>query len=631
MSDSENQQVPEVNERTRLLGAATTTTSASYNGHVESQVVTIGASTSVSVHESTVPLDQLTDHIQHILVYGEKGTRGSSSSSSVCSQKQKRSTQIVVGDEPVEAGVVVEEHKAEKQMRKRDLVATSLKFATERWMEDQGMDPEQIMNPNTASGLGPLPLIQHAPAPVGNGFQTENVQQVWGVAKNASACAVLGLLSERRQGKLSLTQDGDATLQRLALSTLEHGIKQTSAKDMLRQEMLLKPMLGNKSALQWALDNDCHIFLDDENVVATVKQSWRYGDIEWRSNPDHPFQAWNTTNGGRDHWQSAFSKQWIANFFARWASPRYQGLIGIFSVLVYIGFHLATLFNDAYTDDSLASYEYFYYVLVVSDLILQRPSHALQQPATYIGLGCALLLSSSFAIRCWAMCAQDIQTKYRLFYASYIFLTVATPVLFLRLFVWVNDGCWPVYKINFIVRKCVIGAAWVYQVGFLTLLGFWVGLVALQRDDIPPLLMLQHLILGALHAPEIGDTLYFQPRAASILLIGYLLVMVVFLGSMLTASFFVTLFTLQQHTPWDKKQRHMEAERCSKPAVYGMFIPNVAFALIFGFIAWLIRKINPRASLVWLNRVSQVIWFIIFLPIILLVGLFDLILYLIFK
>jgi hypothetical protein len=120
----------------------------------------------------------------------------------------------------------------------------------------------------------------------------DSVKDVWDVAKNASVCAVLGLLSERRQGKVSITADVDVTLQRLALSTLEHGMKQTSAKDMIRQEMLFKPWLGDKSgkteqdsplyrhlpfsfclAIQWAVENDFTLFLNDDHVQTVIKVS----------------------------------------------------------------------------------------------------------------------------------------------------------------------------------------------------------------------------------------------------------------------------------------------------------------------------------------------------------------------
>ncbi|KAI8066688.1 hypothetical protein BC940DRAFT_302083 [Gongronella butleri] len=642
MGDSDAR-VPEATERTRLL--------ASSNGRAGSyQVVSTSTDVSVPIHDEAWHFDDVTDQIQHILVYGKTTTTtttttttreaGSSGHSSGRASPSRQDREILVGDEPLLSTEVIEGEATPP--RKRDVLASSLKFATEKWMDNQGLKPHELatsaaaiqastaaVSGSSTEGLGPLPLIQHD-------VQPNNVQQVWDVAKNASACAVLGLLSERRQGKMSLTQqDGDATLQRLALSTLEHGIKQTSAKDMLKEEMLLKPLLGKKSALQWAVENDCHIFLDDENVQSTIQQSWRYGDIEWHTNPSHPFRVWDHPN--RQGWQSAFAKQWLASYLARWASPRYQNLIAIFSGLVYLAFHVATLLDDDYIDDGIASFEYFYYVLVVSDMLLElwrvmrAPRQAFQSPGTYISLGCAVLLTAALVMRCTGLCAHAIEAKYKYIYASYVLLTLATPLLVFRIFLWVDSFCWNVYKINYVVRECFVGSLWVYEIGLVTLLGFWLALAALQRDDVPPLLMLQHLLLGALHAPEIGDTLYFQPKVAGVLLIGYLLVMVVFLGAMLFASFVTTMIMMAQRVSWDKKRRHMEAERCSRPPEYGVFIPYVAFALIFGAIAWLIRTIKPRASTACLTRVAQVVWFIVFFPIILVVAVYDLLVYLVTK
>jgi hypothetical protein len=116
------------------------------------------------------------------------------------------------------------------------------------------------------------------------------------VGKNASVCAILCLIGERRQTRISTTvnADNDDTLQRLALSILEYGLEQTMTKDMTRQEMLFKPWLGDKSgniqlstllyqlltvsftflfflAIQWALYNDCFIFLNGVQVQDGIK------------------------------------------------------------------------------------------------------------------------------------------------------------------------------------------------------------------------------------------------------------------------------------------------------------------------------------------------------------------------
>ncbi|KAI8089814.1 uncharacterized protein BX664DRAFT_333976 [Halteromyces radiatus] len=629
--------VPNVTERTRLLDSTTTTTSYTTQVQVEEgrsqqQVVDM-----TMEHDPTVPLDELTDHIQHLLVFGKHRGNGKLSQSSSSSNG---SGQVIMGEQEVD--IVQEEGQRDissRKSKKRDLITGALRFATDQWMENQGINNQVIhesiqQGPSTSTSnqLPPLPLVSHE----------ESAKGVWDVAKNASVCAVLGLLSERRQGKISLTSDADATLQRLALSTLEHGVKQTSASDMIRQEMLFKPWLGDKSAIQWAIENDSSVFLNDENVQTVIKESWWYGDIDWKTNPNHPFQAWNTssyqenrTTVTRQGWKAVFTKQFIASYLARWASPRYQCLIAFFTAVVYLSFHLATLSNVEYMEDHLKPYEYFYYVLVISDLVLElgrfitSPRKALQKPSTYLTLPTAILLTAAFVFRILAFFATDLQPKYHGFYFSFVLLAIATPLMVFRLFLWVDDLWWPVYKINYVVGRCLVQSLWVFLIGLVSLIGFWLGLSALQRDDIGPWLMLRHLILGALHSPEIGETLYYQPQAASILLVAYLFVMVVFLGALLTASFLSTILTLMKpESSFNRLKQRMEAERCSRRPNYGVYIPNVAVELIVGSIVWIVKKISPGTKLTWLERLRQIIWFIIFLPILILIGLFDLVVYL---
>ncbi|KAI8341495.1 hypothetical protein BC941DRAFT_417048 [Chlamydoabsidia padenii] len=650
MTDSSNHDdsavVPNVTERTRLLNTSSTTTT--YRTQVEEErserVVDISME-----HDPTVPIDELKDHIQHLLVYGKQRGQLSQSSSSTTS-KNDDSDQVIMGEQ--ELSLVAEEEQEQGQTRqvssrksrKRELIAGALHFATDQWRERQGLTNQAIHEASGSSasygaqvmppqpGLPPLPLVQP---------HEDSIKGVWDVAKNASVCAVLGLLSERREGKVSITADADATLQRLALSTLEHGVKQTSAKDMIRQEMLFKPWLGDKSAIQWAVENDCTIFLEDEHVQTVIKQTWWYGETEWRTNPNHPFQVWNTsyqetnTTVIKQGWKSLFTKQFINSYLARWASPRYQCLIGLFTAFVYLGFHLATLSNVDYMEEYLKPFEYFYYVLVISDLLLElwkfgdSPSKALHKPSTYITLPTAVLLTAAFTYRILAFFATDLQPKFHGFYFSFVLLSIATPLMFFRLFIWTDDLWWTTYKINHVVGRCLVQSLWVFLIALVSLLGFWAGLAALQRDDIGPMLMLRHLLLGALHAPEIGETLYYQPQAAGILLVAYLFIMVIFIGALLLASFLSTFLSLMKpESTFGKLKQKMEAERCSRPASYGRFIPNVAVELIVGSIVWVVKKIRPNSKLTWLERLRQVVWFIIFLPIILVIGLVDLVVYL---
>lgn len=266
----------EANERTQLLETTTTSYSTQEVEQTNERVIDIP-----SDHEPTIPFDQLKHHIQDVLIFGKKVSSSSSSSSTTSGHRQvsrsnsnsNRSVshqQDTVNEEYPSSRSIVKnkeekDRSTDQSFKKRDVLAGVLKFATDQYIEHQGLS-EQVdaihQNPHidTTSKSsssssssqhrqkqtlpppsGPLPLLQHQPQ------ADTSVNDVWDMAKNASVCAVLGLLSERRQGKISITDDTDATLQRLALSTLEHGMKQTSAKDMLRQEMLFKPLLGDKS------------------------------------------------------------------------------------------------------------------------------------------------------------------------------------------------------------------------------------------------------------------------------------------------------------------------------------------------------------------------------------------------
>jgi hypothetical protein len=241
------------------------------------------------------------------LVFGKRREdRTVSQESSSTTLGKNRLDRAIPGDRtfPIpdgdEEGAIRGVEAAVYKSKKRDFIAGALRFATDQWMENQGITNDMIhesINSDESSPLGPPVTPNQQPPP---GFlpqplvqpHDDSVKDVWDVAKNASVCAVLGLLSERRQGKVSITADVDVTLQRLALSTLEHGMKQTSAKDMIRQEMLFKPWLGDKSgkteqdsplyrhlpfsfclAIQWAVENDFTLFLNDDHVQTVIKVS----------------------------------------------------------------------------------------------------------------------------------------------------------------------------------------------------------------------------------------------------------------------------------------------------------------------------------------------------------------------
>ncbi|CAO3632302.1 unnamed protein product [Cunninghamella blakesleeana] len=508
-----------INETTQLLE----TTKVSYNTQAQEESQTNHVININSEHEPTIPFDQLKHHIQDVLVFGKTAASSyqqlsisNSSSTTSNNNNNNNNNNNTRSVEKQQTRSMDQNENSNQKFKKRDVLSGALKFATDQWLESQGLsdqvdaihqnphvDNKKIQQESSSSSSGSSTLLKS------HSTNDNSVSDVWDVAKNASVCAVLGLLSERRQGKISITDDTDATLQRLALSTLEHGMKQTNAKDMLRQEMLFRPLLGDKSAVQWAAENNCEIFLNDESVKSVIKKSWIYGDIEWRTNPNHPFHIWNCDSNdtnrlsNQNGWSFAFVKQSILSYLARWASPRYQCLIGLFTALIYMGFHLATLSNVGYMNTYIKPYEYFYYALVISDLLLEtskflsHPTQSLRQPSTYITFVTAILLSFGLMYRLSAFAVDELIECLHYLYVSFEFLAFATPFMIFRLFIWIDDLWWPVYKINYIVHCCVIQSLWVFLIAFISFLGFTLGFSALQRDDITPWAMIRSLIFSA--------------------------------------------------------------------------------------------------------------------------------------
>jgi hypothetical protein len=132
-------------------------------------------------------------------------------------------------------------------------------------------------------------------------------------------------------------------------------------------------------------------------------------------------------------------------------------------------------------------------------------------------------------------------------------------------------------------------------------------------------------------APTIGDTLMYQPEIAGLLLGVYLFFTIIVLGALLTASFLGTI--LQIYAQIDTVHREWTINRCLKSSpVLGKFIPSVAIDLVFAFIAWTARVVFKRTErIVWLEKVHQVLWYTIYSPIILLVGLYELITIVLFR
>lgn len=126
-------------------------------------------------------------------------------------------------------------------------------------------------------------------------------------------------------------------------------------------------------------------------------------------------------------------------------------------------------------------------------------------------------------------------------------------------------------------------------------------------------------------APEITGTLYYQPMAAGVMLFFYLFIMIVLIGSLLVASFLTTM--LREYAQVDQKRRIFVVRRVSVPVQLGIFIPNVLIELVVGFVHLTLKyvfRINNNAKvMIWLEKLRQVLWYIVFLPVILLVALFE--------
>ncbi|KAH8555289.1 hypothetical protein BGW37DRAFT_476572 [Umbelopsis sp. PMI_123] len=90
----------------------------------------------------------------------------------------------------------------------------------------------------------------------------------------------------------------------------------------------------------------------------------------------------------------------------------------------------------------------------------------------------------------------------------------------------------------------MVEASWILAVGAVVLIGFWVAVTAINTDK-TAWEVLQLLALGALFAPEIGDTLLYEPQVIGVLLFVYLFLTTVLLSALLTASFLATFLSLR--------------------------------------------------------------------------------------
>ncbi|KAI7886193.1 hypothetical protein K492DRAFT_156437 [Lichtheimia hyalospora FSU 10163] len=540
--------------------------------------------------------------------------------------------------------------------RKRDIISHALRAATDQWKvehgwgssaslfghkdknhhhhlfhhhhENQGGSSSSLKKQHTTeqpSEVDPVPSQQQQPAPKPIVIPTlpPLEHDIWNIARAGSVCALLAIAKSK---------ETNGSWEKLALSTMEYGLKASaSSQPLLLQEFFIRPWVDGRSAIEWAVVNDCQHFLANTKVQSIIEDCWlsRGTCEDWKQVPYHPCNVWkqfNIPNALRP----------VAFYLARWATPRYQARASLLVGLAYLGLHFATLANDDYWNSGLHPFEYAYYVFVCSDVLLElgtlllHPIKSLHHPSTYLSLTTAGFLTASFVLRLVGLANDsDVEKANALIACSYIFLVWATPLMIFRLVLWQDNLCWSVYKARHLVSRCVVDALWVFGVAIVTLLAFWLGLAALQHNDMDCLTLLRHLALGALHAPAIPDTLYYQPQAAGVMLFFYLAAMLLILGALLTGSFLTTLITLYPRL--GAIQRTFAAERAIiKRPSYGMFIPTVAIDLIVGFAGWIFTglfkmKRDESATLLWLERIRQVLWIIIFLPVILLVGIIELV------
>ncbi|RCH86472.1 hypothetical protein CU098_008490, partial [Rhizopus stolonifer] len=357
MSDSTpSSPIPSINpptdENTRLLSTATTSYSAS-NGRENPTVITMSAEENgkgskpnginqamtkqrfrqiISEGQPTVPTSELTEKIQDILVFSEIKKK---QERQVLKQKKQKEAAHLLKKKLSEWSIISsheDENASKKHIRKRDLAVDALRLATDRWKEKHGWstshDTTSIFNSehttphvitNTNSGTTVVKKQEN------DFLRTKgipsNAESIFKVAKNASVCAILALLHERKLSG-SFTE-ADVSLQALALSTLSLGLKaqEKSASHVVLYEMLTTKWVNEKSALDWAVENDSQIILNDARVQLVVEDLWKSGP-NWHHDPTHPSNIWigKTENEQDQPKNFVWYVIWhtFTDFLARW-------------------------------------------------------------------------------------------------------------------------------------------------------------------------------------------------------------------------------------------------------------------------------------------------------------------------
>lgn len=105
----------------------------------------------------------------------------------------------------------------------------------------------------------------------------------------------------------------------------------------------------------------------------------------------------------------------------------------------------------------------------------------------------------------------------------------------------------------------------------------------------------------------------------------YMFLMVVLLGSLITASFLATM--LRIYPDIDAVRCAFEARRCAAKPDLGVFLPGVAIevvvALLRGLLVRVFRVKESSCIVIALERLRQIAWYIIYLPIILIGTLLE--------
>lgn len=103
----------------------------------------------------------------------------------------------------------------------------------------------------------------------------------------------------------------------------------------------------------------------------------------------------------------------------------------------------------------------------------------------------------------------------------------------------------------------------------------------------------------------------------------YLFATIIVLGSLLTASFLTTLLDIYKRKESIKNEWVIKRCLGVKPAL-NMLIPGVLVDVIFRLLQWISRVVFRRERSEWIEKMRQVTWYIVYSPIILVIGIIDL-------